>query len=53
MSTVEITDVYGLLNELGVTSNYTGYFHASQAILLSAKEPERLLLVTKWIYPDV
>ena len=53
MKTVEITEVCGLLHELGITSNYTGYFHASHAVYLSIQEPERLLLVTKWIYPDV
>lgn len=53
MKTAEIVQIRGLLHELGVTSNYTGYFHASHAVLLCAQEPERLLLVTKWVYPDV
>ena len=53
MKNNELTEVYGLLHELGVTSNYKGYFHTSHAVYLSMQEPERLLLVTKWIYPDV
>lgn len=46
-------EICRLLRQLGITSNYTGYRHASHAVFLSIQEPERLLLVTKWIYPDV
>lgn len=53
MNSIDITEICGLLYELGITSNYTGYFHTSHAISLSVQEPERLQLVTKWIYPDV
>lgn len=53
MKTVENISIYKLLHELGITSNYTGFFHVSHALLLCKQEPERLLLVTKWIYPDV
>lgn len=52
-SLVEIADIYCLMRRLGITANYTGYFHASHAVMLSAREPERLLLITKWVYPDV
>lgn len=44
---------YELLYRLGVTANYTGFFHTASAVELCKKEPERLLLVTKWVYPDV
>lgn len=50
---IELTHVRQLMHKLGITANYTGYFHAAHAVMLSAQEPERLLLITKWIYPDV
>lgn len=42
-----------LLYHLGVTSNYTGFFHTVYAVQLCVESPNRLLLVTKWVYPDV
>ena len=29
------------------------FFHTSYAVYLSIQQPERLLYVTKWLYPDV
>ena len=49
----DLTSVYELLYRLGVTANYTGFLHTSYAVLLCAEQPERLLLVTKWLYPEV
>lgn len=49
----ELMQARRLMSRLGITANYTGYHHAAHAVMLSAQEPERLLLVTKWIYPDV
>ncbi len=51
--TEELTQIYDLLYRLGVTANYTGFFHVSYAVLLASQQPDRLLLVTKWLYPDV
>ena len=48
-----ITEIYDLLYQLGVTANYTGFFHAACAVSLCAEQPDRLLLVTKWLYPEV
>ena len=48
-----IVEIYELLSRLGVTANYTGFFYASYAVYLAARQPERLLLVTKWLYPEV
>lgn len=48
-----MTDIYDLLYRLGVTANYTGFFHTAYAVSLCAEQPERLLLVTKWLYPEV
>lgn len=48
-----ITEVYDLLYRLGLTANYTGFFYTAYAVLLAAEQPDRLLLVTKWLYPSV
>lgn len=50
---VEISAVHDLLYRLGVTENYIGFFHTSYAVLLCIEHPERLSLVTKWLYPEV
>lgn len=44
---------YDLLYQLGVSANYKGFFHAALAAALCMQQQERLLLVTKWLYPDV
>ena len=46
-------DILCLLHRLGITANYTGFFHTARAIRLCAEEPDRLLLVTKLVYPEV
>lgn len=45
--------IWDLLYSLGVTANYTGFIHTVCAVSLCAEQPERLLLVTKWVYPEV
>lgn len=45
--------MYDLLYSLGVTANYIGFFYSSFAVYLALQNPERLLLVTKWLYPEV
>lgn len=50
---VELTQIYDLLYSLGITANYSGFFYTSYAVYLAAQQPERLLLVTKWLYPEV
>lgn len=42
-----------LLNRLGVTANYTGYAQLVYALGLCAERPDKLLFVTKQVYPDV
>ena len=44
---------YDLLHQLGVSSNYKGFFHTAHAVTLCMQQQERLLLVTKWLYPEV
>lgn len=47
------SDVRDLLYRLGVTANYKGFAYIAYALALCEKEPERLQLVTKWVYLDV
>lgn len=47
------TAAYELLHRLGVTANYRGFFYTAYAVALAKKQPDRLLLVTKWLYPDI
>lgn len=42
-----------LLYRLGVTANYAGFFYLASAVRLCAEKPDRLLLVTKCVYPEV
>ena len=42
-----------LLASLGITANYMGFYYASYAVSLAAHDHERLLFVTKSLYPDV
>ncbi len=48
-----LDEVYDLLHRLGVTADYTGFLHMACAVSLCVEQPERLLLVTKWLYPEV
>lgn len=48
-----MTDIYNLLYQLGITANYTGFFHTACAVSMCMEQPDRLLLVTKWLYPEV
>ena len=45
--------IYDLLYSLGITANYHGFFFTSDAIQLALQQPERLLLISKLIYPDI
>lgn len=48
-----LPEIYELLRQLGVTANYTGFSHTAYAVMLCIEQPDRLLLVTKWLYPEV
>ena len=48
-----LPSAYSLLRRLGITENYKGFRYAAYAAALCALERERLLLVTKLLYPDV
>lgn len=45
--------IYYLLNRLGVTENYVGYFYLSSALQLCVEDRERLQFVTKAVYIEV
>ena len=47
------SDIFELLSRLGISANYTGFFQTACAVELCRAEPERLLLVTKKVYPEV
>ena len=42
-----------MLCRLGATANYRGFSYTAYAVLLCVQQQDRLLLVTKWLYPDV
>ena len=48
-----ISEIYALLYRLGLTATCTGFFHTAYAVYLAVQKPECLLLVTKWLYPEV
>ena len=50
---IPLSAVHELLCSLGVTANYAGFFHLSFAVYLALQKPERLLFVTKRLYPEV
>ncbi len=50
---VSLSEVRELMERLGITPNYKGFYYATYAVGLAAEKPERLLLVTKWLYPEV
>ena len=48
-----IEKIYDLLYQLGIIANCTGFFYTTFSVWLAVREPERLNLVTKWLYLDV
>lgn len=46
-------DIYGLLFRLGVTHCYRGFYETAHAVYLCVESPEKLLAVTKDLYPSV
>ena len=45
--------LHDLLYRLGITPNYAGYYQTIYAIKLCQEQQDRLLLISKWLYPDV
>ena len=48
-----ILETFEFLHQLGITANHRGYFYTAYGVSLVKEQPERLLLVTKWLYPDI
>ena len=48
-----IEKIYDLLYQLGIIANCSGFFYTTYSVWLAVREPERLTLVTKWLYLDV
>ena len=46
-------DIFDLLYRLGISANYTGFLQTAYAVELCRREPERLLLATKMVYPEI
>ena len=46
-------EILELLYQLGVTANYRGFRYIVTAVELILEDPQRLLAVTKDLYPDV
>lgn len=51
--TVTITEIYQFLHQLQLPATSHGFFYTAYAVLLAIQQPERLLLVTKRLYPEV
>lgn len=49
----QLTAIYCLLRSLGLNACQVGFFYTARAVQLAVREPERLSLVTKLLYPDV
>ncbi len=50
---IGMNEIYDLLYSLGLTANYSGFFHTAYAVQLVIDNPQRLLMVTKRLYPEV
>lgn len=48
-----MTDIYSLLYQLGASATSTSFFQTAYAVRLAVEQPQTLLLVTKWLYPEV
>lgn len=47
------SDIYDLLYRFGITADSIIFFHTSYAVSLAMQHPERLIYVTKLLYPAV
>lgn len=42
-----------LLLKLGVSTRFRGFYPAAFSVLICVQHPDRILLISKWVYPDV
>ena len=45
--------IYDQLYRVGLTVNYAGFFHIAHAVLLAYRDPTKLRVTTKQLYPEV
>ena len=45
--------VYGALRKLGGSERTVGYYYAAYGIQLALEQPQRMVLITKWLQPDI
>ena len=50
---MDISKIYDLLYCFDLSAENTSFFHIAYAIYLAVHQPERLLFVSKWLYPAV
>lgn len=48
-----LMEIYELLRQMGGSANYRGFYFAAYGVWLGMREPERLLMVTKRLYPEI
>ena len=48
-----LTEIYDLLYRLGIHGQLHRIFPHGLCVKLCCERPERLLMVTKWVYPEV
>ena len=48
---MDISKIYDLLYCFDLSAENTSFFHIAYAIYLAVRQPERLLFVSKWLYP--
>lgn len=46
-------DIYTLLFRLGGTLSVIGYYYAAEAVIMCIQQPDRLLMITKLVYPVI
>lgn len=46
-------EIYDLLYQFGISAGSIAFFHTAYAVRLAVEQPQMLLLVTKWLYPEV
>lgn len=48
-----VQEVHTLLFRLGGTLSLRGYYYVAEAVLMCIQQPERLLMITKLVYPTI
>ena len=50
---VNTSEISSLLIRLGAVSNHVGLVQTSYGVYLAIQNPDKLMLVTKWLYPEI